>query len=492
MENLTRRRRKFDIIIGPFHVCRFVGRVAVVLIAGVAPVGAQGLDTILDKLVQDEIDRQVASQVETQIEGQVESAVEDQIDRQIESGISEHVEAGAEQTIAIDVNVDTDLEAGLDLSLGELIESLTAETRDAAQFVPAVDADNRATEANVWVILVPTQYEERIETWGFELLERRDLESLDRVLLRVEAPGDRDIAQAALDLALDAPGTVVDYNHVYDPSAEGADPEAAFRSPAGTAANAGPDGPTFSIGIVDSIVDPTHPALAGLEIEQQDFVPFGNERVVEHGTAVASVIVDGGVTESPDALGLGKLWAASVFFEDDGGNTRATTASLIAALDWLASAPGVRVINMSLAGPANKPLEVALEELAARGIEIVAAVGNNGPTGGPLYPAAYDSVIGVTAVDARHRVYRYANRGRQVMFSALGVQVRVASSSGGFVIQSGTSFAAPLVAAVLAQCMAREAWSGVEALEHLTATAIDLGDPDYDEIYGYGLLGRTR
>ena len=45
---------------------------------------------------------------------------------------------------------------------------------------------------------------------------------MDRVLLRVDAPEDRDIAQAALDLALDAPGTTVDFNHVYSPGADDA------------------------------------------------------------------------------------------------------------------------------------------------------------------------------------------------------------------------------------------------------------------------------
>jgi subtilisin family serine protease len=162
---------------------------------------------------------------------------------------------------------------------------------------------------------------------------------------------------------------------------------------------------------------------------------------------------------------------------------------LLSALDWLA-AHGVDVINMSLAGPPNALLELVLDELAGQGLVVVAAVGNNGPTGPPLYPAAYDSVVGVTAVDSAQRIYRYANRGRQVMFAAPGVQVRVAAPAASYAVKSGTSLAAPVVAALMAESIAARQWSAAEALHSLKATAADLGEPHFDEIFGYGLVGR--
>jgi subtilisin family serine protease len=145
---------------------------------------------------------------------------------------------------------------------------------------------------------------------------------------------------------------------------------------------------------------------------------------------------------------------------------------------------------MSLAGPPNALLEIVLEQLAGQGLVIVAAVGNDGPTGSPLYPAAYDSVVGVTAVDSEHRIYRYANRGRQVMFAAPGVRVGVAAPAGSYAVKSGTSLAAPFVAALIAESIAARQWSAAEALHSLKATAVDLGDPQFDEIFGYGLVGR--
>jgi minor extracellular protease Epr len=210
---------------------------------------------------------------------------------------------------------------------------------------------------------------------------------------------------------------------------------------------------------------------------------------VVHGTAVASVIA-GAAEESAGRVSLSKLRAASVFFRDGDGQVRATTAGLVAALDWLAGAPDLRVVNMSLAGPPNRLLEVALADVAMHGVIVVAAVGNNGPTGGPLYPAAYDTVVGVTAVDSGHRVYRYANRGRQVMFSALGVQVAVATPGGGFSTQSGTSLASPRVAALLGETIAAGSLSSAAAVESLQTAALDLGDSHYDEVYGYGLVRR--
>lgn len=492
------RNREYDII----WMCR-LPVLAFITSVAVPTASAQGLDGVLNQLLDEQIDEQVQSQIESQVQSAVESAVESSVSTAVESAIEQQVEAGVADSVEQGVEaLDTGLGIGgigiggivepLTQTAQDLIETLTAGSRGSPAFVGDVDPGNRAIEADVWVVMVPSQFSDRIDGWGFTVLERRDLASLNRVLLRVEASEDRDIAQAALDLALDAPGTVVDYNHVYQSTLDGDSAVPADAVQAGQAVGSGAaGGAPFTIGIVDSIVDPSHPALAGLTVEQQDFVPFGNARTVAHGTAVASIIA--GSAADPSAYArLDKLRAASVFFRDSDGAVRATTAGLIAAVDWLASAPGIGVINMSLAGPPNKLLEVALGEVAADGIVIVAAVGNGGPTAEPLYPAAYDSVVGVTAVDSSNRIYRYANRGRQVMFSALGVQVRVASPSGGFNAESGTSLASPLVAELVAESMAGESQSSAEAIENLQATALDLGARDYDEIYGFGLVRRSR
>jgi subtilisin family serine protease len=515
--------------------------------------GAQLLDSTLDEVLNDAIDEQVEQQldseiteaieqqvedaveatvetaVETVVEQQIENAVTDTIAQQVEAGVTEtvqeQIESGVTGTITQQLQstieqviegsiegvveeelgdvLDNGLDDVLDNGLGQVVEGVgqaaeravggAAAAEDGAQpptetFVAGVDAEGRAAEGQIWVILVPNEHVDRIQSWGFNVRLRRTLTGLDRVLLRVDAPEDRDIAQAALDLALDAPGTTVDFNHVYAPGADDdvesrdREPAAASRAKAAAAGSA-----SLTIGIIDSAVATTHAAFDGAEIVQQDFVPFAAPRPLEHGTAVASILVG-----KNGVLDRARLHAATVFFTDGAGKPAATTESLVAALAWHA-AEGVDVVNMSLAGPPNRVLETAITAGTERGMVIVAAVGNNGPVGEPLYPAAYAPVVGVTAVDFNHRIYRYANRGRHVSFAAPGVRIKVADSDGGYATESGTSMAAPYAAAIIAQaCATKRAESNVGVLAALKTTAIDLGAKDFDDVFGYGLIATAE
>jgi subtilisin family serine protease len=508
--------------------------------------GAQLLDSTLDEVLNDAIDEQVEQQldseiteaiqqqvenavettVETVVEQQIENAVTDTIAQQVEAGVTEtvqqQIESGVTGTITQQLQstveqaiegtlegvVEQDLGDVLENGLGQVVEGVgeAAEravggadgaAEDGSQsatetFVAGVDALGRAAEGQIWVILVPTEHVDRIQGWGFNIRLRRTLTGLDRVLLRVDAPEDRDIAQAALDLALDAPGTTVDFNHVYAPGTDDAASRSGREPAAGPRTKAVPEAaPSLTIGIIDSAVAATHAAFDGADIVQQDFVPFDAPRPLAHGTAVASILVGkGGVLgQSPHRA---RLHAATVFFEDGAGKPAATTESLVAALAWHA-AEGVDVVNMSLAGPPNRVLETAITAASERGMLIVAAVGNNGPVGEPLYPAAYAPVVGVTAVDSGHRIYRYANRGRHVSFAAPGVRIKVADSAGGYATESGTSMAAPYAAAIIARAVAKgDAPSNGSVLATLKVTAIDLGAKDFDDVFGYGLIAAAE
>jgi subtilisin family serine protease len=233
--------------------------------------------------------------------------------------------------------------------------------------------------------------------------------------------------------------------------------------------------------MIDSAVAPDHAALPEAPVVSRDFVPYeGTTRPLGHGTAVASIIAAAAVSEP-------EIMAASVFFQKPGYAPGASTESLVTALDWLAGEQ-VAVINMSLAGPADELLERALEELAGTGPIVVAAVGNNGPGGDPLYPAAYESVVGVTAIDREQRIFAYANRGAHVAFAAPGVDVKVANSGGGWRIESGTSMASPYVAAMIAELRHTSGLPRGSLLESLKANAEDLGEEGFDHVFGHGLV----
>jgi minor extracellular protease Epr len=93
------------------------------------------------------------------------------------------------------------------------------------------------------------------------------------------------------------------------------------------------------------------------------------------------------------------LYSANVFGGEAALGLAAGADALVRALDWMA-AEEVRFVNLSLAGPYNKLLDLAVERAAARGLILVAAVGNDGPEAEPMYPAGFSGVIAVTAVDA--------------------------------------------------------------------------------------------
>ena len=106
---------------------------------------------------------------------------------------------------------------------------------------------------------------------------------------------------------------------------------------------------------------------------------------------------------SPDPAQFSRRCAAAELYAADvycGAPTGGAVDAVAAAFGWLAREQ-VAVINVSLVGPRNALLERVVASLVKRGHVIVAAVGNEGPAAPPLYPAAYDGVVGVTAVDAR-------------------------------------------------------------------------------------------
>ena len=280
---------------------------------------------------------------------------------------------------------------------------------------------------------------------------------------------------------LDPEGTY-DFNHVYFDSG-------ALHGAATTPA-AGADEPPAGaarvrIGIIDGGVDGAHVSLRESVVHRfgcgGEFVPS------EHGTAVGSLLA-GSAANFHGAAPRAELFAADVYC---GRPTGGSVDSVAAAFGWMAR-ERVAVVNVSLVGPRNALLERVVKSLVDRGHLIVAAVGNDGPASPPLFPAAYDGVLGVTAVDGKHKVLLEACRGKHLDLAAPGADFSAAAQANPdqFVAVRGTSFAAPLVAGLLArELSAPDAATRDRAIAALTARAEDLGTRGRDDTYGAGLVG---
>jgi hypothetical protein len=228
------------------------------------------------------------------------------------------------------------------------------------------------------------------------------------------------------------------------------------------------------VGLADTAVDRSRAGLAHAVIDSRAFDAGGAESPL-HGTVVASLISRAGA----DVI------AADVFATDRAGNPAATVDAIARALDWLLSRR-VRVINLSLAGPPNAALKEVIRRTQARGGVVVAAAGNGGPAAPPAYPAAYPGVVAVTAVDRAGRVYRYANHGAYIVVAARGVDLTPMPGR----TLSGTSYASPIVAAMLARHrLGKGPAASATAIDTLRRQARDLGAPGRDPVFGYGLVG---
>lgn len=233
-----------------------------------------------------------------------------------------------------------------------------------------------------------------------------------------------------------APALQADFDHVFEPAGGALLPFAGAL-----AASAGSRGGPL-IGIVDGGVA-SHPSLGGASIEQNGFA--GKPQATGHGTAVASLIVGN------QGAFHGAATGASLLVADVYGGSRAagSATAIVRALAWLAS-KRPEVINISLVGPENKLVQRAIAAVRSKGINVVAAVGNDGPAAPPQYPASYPGVVAVTGVDGRGRALPEAGRAKHLDFAAPGADMAAALPGQGYAKVRGTSFAAPLATARLA------------------------------------------
>ncbi|MEM7507102.1 MAG: S8 family serine peptidase [Pseudomonadota bacterium] len=311
---------------------------------------------------------------------------------------------------------------------------------------------------------------------GYRELDGQELETLGLAMGVLQIPEGRGGMQAIEELEGLRPGILAGLNHAF-----GSGDQAGIRGPRlyadrlmdwpaqGCAAH-------HSIGIIDAVQGPEVLGLPNTRYRN-----FARRGITDdpHGFLVARLLNDA------SRISGASLFAANVVGRTRLGGSEASADALVAAIGWLHS-QGVRLINISLAGPYNKILDRAISRAAERGTLIVAAVGNDGASSPPRYPSAFSSVIAVTAVDANGARYRQSVAGQHVDIAAPGVDIFVA---GKYV--SGSSFAVPFVTGFIAT-LDRELPSANEARRILAEQARDLGAEGRDPVFGHGLLSLNQ
>jgi subtilisin family serine protease len=242
------------------------------------------------------------------------------------------------------------------------------------------------------------------------------------------------------------------------------------------------------VAVIDSTIDTAHPELAGMVADSFNALTVP-EKPHEHGTAIAGAIVARSklVGAAPEA----RILAVAAFGAKP-NTAEGTTVNILKGIDW-AAGKGARIINMSFTGPTDPEVERKIADVRRKGVVLVAAAGNAGPTSQPLYPAAYPGVIAVTATDAEDRLFAGANRGKYIAVAAPGVDILLAAPDGGYQMKTGTSFAAAEVSGIAALMLERKPNLGHDAVRRaLTSTARDLGPRGVDPQFGAGLVDAYR
>lgn len=331
---------------------------------------------------------------------------------------------------------------------------------------------------------------EQIEAQGYGLLARDRLEEIGADIARFTLPANRTLEEARAEILQIAPAALMDPNHLYRPDEFVCDDDGCMAfdligwTPTPLSCQSG-----VAVGMIDTGVNTDHEALSGVEVEQ--FAIAGPDRPSStkmHGTAIAVLLAGRAESRTPGLLPGARLIAADAFHKDASGQDVADAFDVARALDRIA-VRNVNVVNLSFSGPANLVLESVMQALLDRDVSLVAAAGNSGPNADPLFPAAYEGVVAVTAVDRHLKPYRQAASGEHIDFAAPGVRLWTAASIRGGRFRSGTSYAAPFVSAALAALRATEpGFSRAEAVKQLAARATDLGVAGRDETFGWGLV----
>lgn len=215
-----------------------------------------------------------------------------------------------------------------------------------------------------------------------------------------------------------------------------------------------PSSPQVVIAVIDSGICANHPDLVGRILPGYDFVDGDTdpEDDFNHGCSVAGVIAANrdngigvvGIASNAQILPLRVLNDAGL------GVASQVASAVIYAADHDAD-----IINMSLGSlHRSAVLESAVQYAVGKGILVIASAGD-GASSTPQYPANFPNVIAVGSYDNEGNQSSFSNYGEWVDIYAPGRNIHTTAIGDAYASRTGTSFAAPMVAAVAAMELAQ-------------------------------------
>lgn len=253
------------------------------------------------------------------------------------------------------------------------------------------------------------------------------------------------------------------------------------------------------VAIIDTGIEYTHDDLSGRYVALgYDWVNNDNDPMDDngHGThcaGIAAAVMDNGI-------GVAGVAQVSLMAEKVLGAGGSGTADDVAQGIVHAADAGAEVISISLGGYIpSKVLKDACQYAWNTGCILVGAAGNDNIQS-RHYPAAYDTVIAVSATDWYDGKASYSNYGNWIELSAPGGDgadlhdwILSTYLDNWYAWAYGTSMAAPHVSGLAALVWSYESsLTNQELREHLRNTADDLGDAGKDKYYGYGRINAYR
>lgn len=328
---------------------------------------------------------------------------------------------------------------------------------------------------------------QELNKMGLQLLESDVLKALGKTILTLKTT-ENNLHSQIIALRKKFPNANIDVNNHYQQSATKPRiyaPRMILWPPSCNKISYD----SIAIGIIDGTPDLTHPALLNENITIKSFLKESHQADMEHGTAVATILVG----NQPDMGATGLLPHVNMFaaatLRQEKDTLLATTEGIVKALNWL-MINNVRLVNISLSGSKNNSVfKKAFAIAIQKRIIIFSAAGNGGGTAPKSYPAALPGVIAITAVDAAKHIYRQANQGAYIDFAAPGVDIWIANKHNQGKYSSGTSYASPHALAIAAFYLRKNPAISPNLLYGaMKENSNDLGSAGHDPIFGWGLV----